>query len=506
MKQVMLVLSDAKFSKKLSQSISSKYSIEVHEKLSSSEAISFLEILPYFNLIIANDVIGKDQTVQKIKTFIDENKEHFSDEIKFIILNKANNPFFKNDYQVSDDADLLYLTEYAGFALGLEKEKPVIKKVEVPPVAEAEPVGEKTTVFQMPSKAQLSKETTSTKIEVPKEEYSELDITFLKSTSDVMIYCDLYSRIKKSDGYEYTLKINGNKTLPKEEIEKLINRGIRQFWVKTSDYEKFNPEIIKQFIKFFLQGNHSPLERLSLLSSQYEILLKLIKDNKLDQQTVEIIKASLPTFDYFIKTFESINSFQNLIHKKKVSYGLVHGLLSCILMHQLFKKFEWSKDITPNKLNYLSFFHDMSLHSDRLIKIHHHYFSEKDKLTPEELATIEKHADSMAKGLEVIVKAPKELVAYLREHHGAMAGTNILETLNTRLSPLAKSFMVIENFSTLFLDKLETSNEILSKDDINEILEAIKVKFEKPGYSETFIELKKYLETENNESSDKQVT
>jgi hypothetical protein len=159
-------------------------------------------------------------------------------------------------------------------------------------------------------------------------------------------------------------------------------------------------------------------------------------------------------------------------------------------MHSAFASFEWSKDYTKNKINYITFFHDLCIGSDKLIKIHHDFFSEKEHLNPDELALIDKHADSIAKLLEKIVKAPKELVALLREHHGSVNGIGINENLNMRIYPFTKLLIICEKISYEILNTIETSpTKEIDLKDIKDIISQVKPLFEKPGYVEIVKEI-----------------
>lgn len=505
MKQVLLILSDQKFAKKLKQILSDKYKIEVFMHNSAGEAISFLEILPYSNLILIDETIGRETTGQKMYEFINQSKENLPADISVVFL--SNNLGKYPPYKIlSPKTELNYLSNVIAFELKLIDQLPdesisAVKEIKEEEIIKQENSSpsirptEATTVFQMPKSGKTSSNINIQNIPLDNQsslitEYFEVDIRMFNLQNEIIFPCDCYTRVKKGDVYEYGKKIGKNSIFARKDFEKLYNRGIKQLWIDQNDYQKSFPILTKIFVQNITNLNLNYQERFAINSDAYEIILKLIKENKIDQNLVDIIKAVLPSYDFFTKVENPIVQLLNELKQSKFCFGLVHSTLTCLIMHRIFSSFEWSKDYTKNKINYITFFHDLALGSDKLIKLHHVYFEEKENFNEEDLVFIEKHADNIAKILEKIVKAPKELVALLREHHGSVNGIGINETLNLRVYPFTKLLIISEKISYEILNSIEfSSTKSIDLKELKIILNDLKFYFDKQGYLEIFKEI-----------------
>jgi hypothetical protein len=498
MKQVLLILSDQKLGKTLKKILTEKFKLEVFLHSSASEAISFLEILPYSNLILVDELIGKENSGQKMFEFINQSRELLPEDLNVIFLSNNLGKYPPVDV-ISPKSELNQISNLIAFKLKIIDMIPE-ESIEVlaTPIEKSSPniqTNEATTVFQIP-KSGLTASNINIQImsddnpHSSPQEYFEIDIRMLNLSGEIIFPCDCYTRVKKGENYEYGKKIEKNSIFTKKDFDKLFNRGIKLLWIDQNDYSKSFPIFTKIFTQNIINLNLSYQERLAITSDAYEIILKMIKENKVDQNLVEMIKATLPSYDFFTKVENPIAQLINELKQNKYSYGLTNSTLTCLLMHSAFASFEWSKDYTKNKINYITFFHDLCIGSDKLIKIHHDFFSEKEHLNPDELALIDKHADSIAKLLEKIVKAPKELVALLREHHGSVNGIGINENLNMRIYPFTKLLIICEKISYEILNTIETSpTKEIDLKDIKDIISQVKPLFEKPGYVEIVKEI-----------------
>lgn len=495
MRQILAVIADQKLSKLLKKSFKDKFQIEMIEKISAADTISFLEILSNFELIICEDIINKDFTSQKIYQYVSNNKENLMLVPKLLVLSDSEQTKPNKDV-IRKAASLEFILDYSAFLLGIRADRPV-EVIEAPVETESESKESdngKTTVFQLPKKELLGEITTKA-IKVETEKYFELDVRLLNFKTDFKINFDLYTRVKKGDLFEYNLKVTSGTIFNQSEFEKIYNRGIKQLWLKEKDYALGSHQIVVHFSKILLDPKLSYEERFFYNGQCYDLLLKFIKENKIDQNFVEIIKNILPSYDHVVKNPDTFKFLKSNFLEDKYSYGLIHSTFSCILMLRIYPKFEWSKDLTLNKLNYLSFFHDLAMGSSRLIKQHHDFQFYKDKMTPEELGIVEKHADTIAKIIEKIVKAPKEIMALMREHHGVLNGVGMSDSLNPRIYPLSKLFIITEAIVTLILDYREDhKDEEMKIEVIKEILEKISPQFDKSGYVEILNEYKKSVD------------
>lgn len=492
MSQVLVILNEKELSTIIQGKLSQKYGLEVIVKNSSTDAISILQILPDVQLILCQDKIGLDPVASKMGDFLTVNKDDFPKEVDIVILGEKTTHYPKA-VSIGPNPPYQKIIDYIGFLLGKET-----KSVSFEPEPEKDDAEEeKTTVFQLPK---IGKKPAEEKEEVtPKviPDYHAFHIKYFSNLSDSTFDFSIFTRIKKQNDYEYNQKIAANSTLTRADLDRIALRMGKEFFVTNDDFKKANDFLNTNLLNKFKNPNLSLQDRIQLNSDCYEILMDAFKDTSFDKYSVEIIKEMVKSIDLLVKNPDGLTIFLKAYAAKKATYGYFHTHLTCLLIFLIVDKFPWSKDQSKNKIIYLSLFHDLCLHSDRLVKLHHHYFHELKNLSEEEKQIMQIHADSSANILETIVKAPKELTTLVREHHGLKNGKGFIESLSIAIAPLSMAFIVTEDFVTQFLDlseKLEKDKEQgPTKQQLESVFTELKKKYEKHTYHDVAVEFQKYF-------------
>jgi len=476
-----LIVSDSKSNTKLiSSELMKRYDFEVIIKESADEAISFLEILGEVDLIISFEMLKGEFSAGKICEFLNNNQELFPIAMPVMIVGKLQIEYPKK-HEIITQAKLEDIVKYAGYILG--KEKSFIQPVFVIEEPKEEKVQEKTTVFRLPSKEILN-QLESQGGNISNQEFNAQLVSMLVDYYGVLS-CDLY--IKKNQSDEYEVRFPKGVKIEKTDFEKLKIKGIRHLYSKNIENTNYLNDTNLHFLNKMKSLGGDVEVSLSLGAISYDILLDQIKSSKFDSFTIELIKLSLKNFDYLVKSEKSLQSFLQAVESKRFLYSFTHAFLTSYFMYLVFDKFSWSKDHSKNKLLYLSFFHDMALSNDKLIKKHHKFLATKSSFNEEEIKVVLNHGDQMAIILEKIIKAPKELIALIREHHGSFNGIGISETLNPKVYPLSKMFMVMEYLVTYYLDIMEKKNtpgNLLTPEQYNIFVNEVNTKYSKFNYLE----------------------
>jgi hypothetical protein len=361
---------------------------------------------------------------------------------------------------------------------------------------EAVEENEKTTVFKLPANFKTGGTTAEKILDTSGHGFLQIDTIYFMSLPEVTIDFDVYTRVKKGSGFEYNKKILTNTKIIRTDIERILIRS-GNLYVSQKEYSKANAFLCGHFLRRFKSPNLSLLDRMKLNSDSYEILLDLFKTSAFDKYNVEIIKELIKSIDLLMKASDALTTYLTAQNIHKLCYGYTHGYLTLYFLFQIVDRFPWSKDQSKNKLLYLSLFHDLNLNSDRMIKLHHHYATENKNFSEEEKHTMIVHADAAASVLENIVKAPKELTALIREHHGIKSGKGFMDGLSIAITPASMAFIVIEDFVTHYLvalEKLEV-NKIAGPTEaqLTVIFAELKKKYEKLTYRDVLLELEKFF-------------
>jgi HD-GYP domain-containing protein (c-di-GMP phosphodiesterase class II) len=500
MNQVLIVLEDKQLATIIQGKLEHTYKIQSVIRHSGVEAISMLQILP-FDLIICKDKIKDEFTGHKICDYLSTHKEDFEKEVEVLLIGQN-----FSDYQklkvISPQLRYEKIVTLSGFLLGLEKTMPSLEIEPVaPPVAAAAPAApvpsgdDKTTVFVLPKgglKAQLEK-TAEIKI-APK--YYPFHIRYLVHVPENSILdFNIYTRMKKGDEFEYNLKLASGAKLTKADLEKLLMRTSKELFVTKDEAKKASEYLNRYFMEKFRRTDLDASQRMLINSDGFEILLETFKTSSFDKFSVEIIKELVKSIDLLMKIENPLAHFKKFIATNKMSFGYTHTHFSCLLIFQIIDSFDWAREQSKNKIIYLSLFHDLCLGSDRMIKLHHKFFQEQKNLTEEEKQLMLGHAEAAAGILETIVKAPKELTSLVREHHGLKSGKGFAESLTIAISSLSMAFIVAEDLVTQYLEMVEKLDKTKSLEPSVEQMTALfgelKKKYDKLTYADVVLAYQK---------------
>nr|BDT27278.1 hypothetical protein BHI3_07440 [Bacteriovorax sp. HI3] len=502
MTQILVLTEDQKVNSVIQNGLFEKYGTEVLVRNGVSEAISMLDILPAIEMIVC-----RDKLAPRIFDYLIKNKENFESEVKVVVLGELESKYPHVSF-IPNKANFQKVIAHLGFVMGKENSPqsfeeepqapppaaptpmpaPVEAKEEIPDNGE-EDNSDKTTVFRSPFLEKKPPTVRKTGDPTGSPVYIGISMKYFLALPETKMDFNLYSRVKKGEGFEYNVKIAGGTKVTRADIDRLLVRGGRELYVAQEDYKAAN-EILSGFFLDRFKRVSNIQERMQLNSDSYEILLDVFKNGTLDKYNVEIIKEVLKSMDFLLKSPNPLDAFLVGLKNTKLSYGYAHSYMGCMLLFAVMGKFSWSQDQTRNKILYLALFHDLALNSDRLIKAHHSP-AERAKLSEDDLAVVNGHADAAAAILETIIKSSKEVPSIVREHHGMRNGRGFPESLSLGISPLTMSYIVIEDFVTRFMEKAE--KEEITKEMMVAISEELKNKYVKLTYADVAEELQKFL-------------
>ena len=504
MTQILLLTEDQKVNSIIKSGLFEKYGTEVLVRNGVSEAISMLNILPAIEMIVC-----RDKLAPRIFDYLIKNKDNFESDVKVVVLGELESNYPHVSF-IPNKASFQKVIAHLGFVLGKENSpqsfeveqplapappSPVLTPIPAPmDVQEENPENEednsdKTTVFRSPLLEKKPPTLKKTGDPTGSPVYIAISMKYFLTLPETKMDFNLYSRVKRGEGFEYNVKIASGAKIARADLDRMLVRGGKELYVAQEDYKKAN-ELLSGFFLDRFKRVSSIQVRMQLNSDSYEILLDVFKNGTLDKYNVEIIKEVLKSMDFLLKSPNPLEAFLVGFKNTKLSYGYAHSYMGCLLLFAVMGKFSWSQDQTRNKILYLALFHDLSLNSDRLIKAHHSS-AERAKLSEDDLAVVNGHADAAAAILETIIKSSKEVPSIVREHHGMRNGRGFPESLSLGISPLTMSYIVIEDFVTRFMEKAE--KEEVTKEMMVAISEELKNKYVKLTYADVAEELQKFL-------------
>lgn len=480
MTQIILVETDKQLATVLRANLHKKFGWDVIHKENSSEALSILQILGDVELIITREMIGKDSTAQKICQYLIANKADFEKEIPVLIIGE-NKTEYRKASSIDSNVNWDQLINFAGSLLGIVPPPDIVsapKMIIAKPAPAPEPV-----VVPTPEIAPVEVIEAAM---VPEAEYVALSSKYFLNLYDIALPFETYTRTKKKDkGYEYAQKFKANEVLERAEIERMVMRGIAEFFIPVAQYDsalKFSQKsLLERVNKSEIQG----LDRVQLASDVFDLNLEQIKNLAIDEFTMDLILANANSLRPIINSANVFALFNNGRKLKKLSYGFTHSFLTAILLTKIIPAFEWSTEELKEKILFLAYLHDLSLQSEKLIRAHHHFFQESKTLSQEESAIVFQHAlTASGIALKFSTLSP-EIAQMIKEHHGIKAGKGFSETLSIIISPLSMCFLTIEEFVTKYLDIKNEANADVTLDQVKVIFSEMEKKFNKMTYDQT---------------------
>ncbi len=225
------------------------------------------------------------------------------------------------------------------------------------------------------------------------------------------IPCDVYLKLR--DG-KFVKVINKEQIFERKLIEKLIVKGVKQFFVNRSELSKYGDSIFTSLTSALKLNSHSKdkIKQSQINSKAINVLkMNLIKcgfseasmeavDQIADLQ-LELIKSS-PQLNDFLEKFQ-LFAKSNADHTRIVNYISV-GIL---------KELSWDSESTLEKMSLTVLLHDISLPERCFNERDHRKYGEVDKKLylrhPEDSAHIAKNFNSIGMGIDKFIVEHHEL-------------------------------------------------------------------------------------------------
>jgi HD-GYP domain-containing protein (c-di-GMP phosphodiesterase class II) len=292
------------------------------------------------------------------------------------------------------------------------------------------------------------------------------------------IGCDVYIRLNKKGVDHYVKRLHSNEYFSKEELEKYVNSGLKEFYVTANEHTKFIETLSIELTKSLMSSKKSELDRFNLHSCAYETAILKIKSSEVDLLAMTLVEEAIKSIFNTIEKDDS-NEFKNFFEEFNSlnhSYSFCHFYFICLLAKKISTYMDWNSDQSRFTFIYLAFFHDISLTNLELAKTH----NTLQDLSASDLEIYLQHANQSALIVEQFKKAPIGISQIVREHHGSKDGLSIESEPSYAISHMAMMFIVLEDYTKSLLELVPRTPENSKK-----ILEIMKVTYMHNNYKTT---------------------
>lgn len=445
MGQILLIEDNKSFSTILHLNISKSLGRAVILKASASEATSLLELLGNIDMIITNEEIEKELTALNINNYLESNNLN----IPLLVFGK-NSSNYKNFVLYESTDSWKKILHTTSIILGVDISSDLMNK----------------------------------------DEYVPIDITYFLNITTSSMGCDVYIRINKGEaGFQYIKRLHSTDHFTREDILKYMATGLKEFYILKENFSQFVNFATTQLVLKLDDENMDQNERMRLNSESYEITVDRLKNLEIDEFTIELVNESIKSIQSSLKEANALGIFLANLLSNKISYAHAHAYLTCLIMYKCLEYFEWNTPAMKHKIAYLTYFHDISLKDERLLKLHTNTELQEARLNTDDYDLVMNHANLSAQILEKCVPGHPDLAGIVKEHHGLKSGKGFTINYSTLISPLAMMFIVVEDFAAHFLK----INGAPTKAQLNEIVDEISLKYTKSTYQKTIDALKDIL-------------
>ena len=318
-------------------------------------------------------------------------------------------------------------------------------------------------------------------MEVP--DYFPIAIKYLKKVREAP--CQLYILVKKT-GEADSFTILAKRLAPISEIiSKFIDDGIETIYVHKNDRLTIVNSVTTGLTTFIQNSQLLDTKgKTSALKEGFEFVASdFCQSPEVAQEVMALANTCTAVIEDVTKETPNLKSLLQMLTSNKGGYVYVHTMLAAFVAAHIVKKVSWGGESQVEKVNFVLFFHDITL-----TPIYMKYPKLKDEeeiLFSEEVEEADKekvlnHARMSAEIVLGYKKAPLGVDLLIKQHHGMTNGVGFAIEYKDDISPLSKVVIIAEAFVSEYLKAKEAHGE--SGIDIKKIIPVLNEKFRKSSY------------------------
>jgi hypothetical protein len=300
--------------------------------------------------------------------------------------------------------------------------------------------------------------------------------------------CNVYIRLVKKMGDDYVKRLNFGENFNRVDLLKYEDVGLKEFFILKEDRELFMNGLLTQSLKAVRSlGDGDDKTAVAKTGDSFVISADLIKTLGITPACVAMVDQTVNHMRTQITKADKLGPLLKKLLDNQLSYSYRRSYLITLLSYSLLPKMEWGSgdqiSILLDKISMVSFFHDIYLEDERLLKIMDNDSLKKANLSPREKDIVLNHANRAAMLVQSYPKLPQGVDQIIKQHHGVSNGVGFPDSLTASISPMAVFFVVIEDF----VSQLLALGDDLSL--IPSIVKNLKEKYQLPSYRKVSTEI-----------------
>jgi hypothetical protein len=442
MSQTILIEKNEDLRKVYSLNLNTFAGTDVIVRKDAEEAIQLLRILPTISLIVVSAKVDAEATAEKLHGFVTTEGL----DIPFIVLGT-----------VPALAD---------------------KVVCLP-----EPVSWEKMVHQAAKYLGVSPEELAKRV---KPDFIPMGLSYFFEITQVP--CDVFIRIKKAPGeYQFIKRIHSKDVFDANTIKKYEDQGLTEFYIQRDYHQYFTTFVTNSLVKKLERTDLGMEERILTTAHSYDVVSDQVQRMEMDKATVELADAGINSMIKSVKDSPQLSNLLKFLFTSKVSMAYQRCHLVAVMGQYILSKQSWYQPKHLEIISFVSFFSDITLKSDKQIRVNSDEDLRNFDLTDEERHAVIHHARDAATLLEKHPDANEYIKTVLLQQHGKADGVGFNDAPGEELHPLSKVFIVADAFvKTLLRPDLPSTKR--------EILPLLYAKYQNPSYQKIIKALEQKFE------------
>ena len=306
--------------------------------------------------------------------------------------------------------------------------------------------------------------------------------------------CDVYIKLAKKSGDEFVKRLNFGENFTKNDLKKYEDLGLVDLYILKEEYEDFMNGLMIQTMTN-LKKARTLDEQVEVTGDSFLISSDLMRDLGITPTCIAIVDQTIQLMKSQIQKNDKLGLLLKKILDDKMSYSYRRSYLICVLAYTLFPKMEWGsgdqQSIILEKICMVSYFHDLYLDDEKLLKICDTEQLKAASLSMRESEMVINHAHRAATLIQTYPRMPQGIDMIIKQHHGTSNGVGFPDVLTSSISPMAIFFMVVEDFATHILAIPDSSTNVAAA--MRASLIPLKEKYQLPSYRKIVTEIENML-------------
>lgn len=280
--------------------------------------------------------------------------------------------------------------------------------------------------------------------------YIPFELVFFKNMKSTP--CDLYLKMIRSDGAHFVKRYRAKDSIDQDVIEKYAKgEKVQHFYVDAKDRFAFFNHMVNICFDFICRAKSSEVHlTIGRHAENYQIIQDMVNVFGIDEETIRVCDQTIKKMLDHVKTYNQLNELLRTVLSSPGTYMYKHCYLNLLMTAHLLPALKWSGqkhfELVLEKMCYVTFFHDICLQDEKLVKIGNKIDFYQAKLTPTERETVLNHANKASTLLQRYSGLPSGVDLIVKQHHGTTNGIGFTDYYKANISQMAIMFIILEEF------------------------------------------------------------